>query len=300
MTYQVDNLQMIIFFDSVITNHLEEDELKWISQKKEKIEGNLNLSSFYIAFSTASRSIRKKPLLLSGQELEQANDLRNGFYPENWDQLHWVRSYFLLILANHKREAYENGLIKLFETATMEEQVSLYGTLPILPYPNFLVKLAIEGIRTNITTVFDAIALNNPFPTEFLPQAAWNQMVLKAVFMQRPLYRIYNADERANSDLSRMLIDFAHERWAAHRWVSPELWRFVAPFMDDNSFSDIEKTVNTGASLEKKAALLACASSNNKKADKLLAQYPEIRKDIDAGRITWTRIGQQQENKIKS
>ena len=74
---------------------------------------------------------------------------------------------------------------------------------------------------------------NNPYPAENLNEAAWNQMVLKAFFTEKPIDQIIGLDERANERLARTLSDYAHERWAAHRSVNPLLWRCVAPFINE-------------------------------------------------------------------
>ena len=88
---------------------------------------------------------------------------------------------------------------------------------PLLPYPEHFIDLAIDGLRSNITSVFNAIALHNPYPADYFAEAAWNQMVLKAVFVDSPLSHIQGLDARANDKLARMLGDYAHERWAAGR-----------------------------------------------------------------------------------
>ena len=58
-------------------------------------------------------------------------------------------------------------------------------------------------------------------------------MVLKALFVGSELGPIAGLDDRANPELARILIDYARERWAAGRPVTPELWRPVMPFADD-------------------------------------------------------------------
>ena len=78
--------------------------------------------------------------------------------------------------------------------------------------------------------VFEAVAHRNPYPAEHFAEPAWNQLVLKALFVGSPLDPIVGLDARRNPTLARMLCDYAHERWAASRPVSPELWRCVGPF----------------------------------------------------------------------
>jgi hypothetical protein len=113
------------------------------------------------------------------------------------------------------------------------KQSALYQSLPIMPYPKELTQRAAEGVRSNITSVFDAVAHHNPYPADYMDDDAFNQIVLKALFVGSPLYKIQGLDRRANRKLAKMLIEYAHERWSAGRVISPELWRPVGPFIDE-------------------------------------------------------------------
>src|SRR5690606_28796024 len=117
-----------------------------------------------------------------------------------------------------------------------------------------------------------------------------------AIFLQRPLYQIVGADERANDELAKILIDFAHERWAAGRQVMPELWRFVGPFLTEDNLKDIQKAIGSDNNLEKEAALLACSSSDLPAAQNLLEAHPEVKANIESGELTWEIIGERFSN----
>ena len=291
MSFQVNSQDISTFIKDIIKEQANEKELQWINQQEEKLQNNFRLQSFFLAFSSAARFVSRRNLQLTQERLIRSTEIHKGFQPGYWSLLQAVRTYFLLMLPVEDMGSYEKSLSQLFETADIDEQVTLYKALSLLPFPKVMAERAKEGIRTNITDVFDAIALNNPYPSDFLEQEAWNQMVLKAVFMQRPLYRIYGSDERANPELSEMLINFAHERWAANRKVTPELWRFVGPFMSSNQLSDIEKVLG-GDSIEREAGLLACYESNLPEAKNIINQYPLIKKEIKNCRLNWTFIGE--------
>jgi hypothetical protein len=64
---------------------------------------------------------------------------------------------------------------------------------------------------------FAAIACHNPYPFDWFDEDAWNQMVVKCVFVGAPLAGIVGLAERRNPSLIRMLRDFAAERNAAGR-----------------------------------------------------------------------------------
>ena len=296
MTHQVDISATKSFLKRIIREKVSDSGLVWLDQQEIKFGTHFQLRSFYLAFSSVPRFIGKDPVHLTADQKVEADGLRRGFQTEHWNLVQCVRTYLLLMLPAENADDYMATLTKIFETADMDEQISLFGALPLLSYPEMLIKRTADGIRTNITAVFDAIALYNPFPKDYLNEEAWNQMVLKAVFMQRPLYKIYGADERANPELARMLIDFAHERWAAGRQVWPELWRFVAPYADTINLSDIRRVVD-GDQLERKAGLLACALINEPEAEQLIDQYPEIKHEIQNNRLDWKMIGKEAEHR---
>jgi hypothetical protein len=138
--------------------------------------------------------------------------------------------------------------------------------------------------------IFEAVAHRNPYPVEEFDENSWNQLVLKAVFVESKLDRIQGLDARANPRLMRMLCNFAHERWAAGRSVSPELWRCVGPHADFDAVSDLSKVLNTGSDLERKAAALALAASPGPIGHAKLETAPRLATAVRARQFTWSDI----------
>lgn len=114
-------------------------------------------------------------------------------------------------------EAQEQLVKKAFQTSGNEERVALLRTLPLLPQPERFVPIAEEACRTNVVDVFEAIACHNPFPRLYFGELAFNQMVMKAMFLEVALAPIQGLRERNNDELRRMARDFAAERRAASR-----------------------------------------------------------------------------------
>lgn len=224
---------------------------------------------------------------LKSQE-KTASQLRQGFDPSGFTVVQASRVLLVLMIPADEEIRFLKILNNLFSTGEVNELIALYSALPILSYPALLKARASEGIRTNMTVVFDAVALNNPYPSEFLEDDAFNQMVLKAVFIERPLDRIYGLDARANEKLARMLSDYAHERWAASRYVTPELWRPVGPFIDDSLLKDIERLLEQGSELERQAAALAIQSSKLPKATELIPR--QLKVEAEKKEFDWHTI----------
>jgi hypothetical protein len=280
----------IDFLQEILQNRTEKTSLDWLAQQAQKIQSLGSSTSFFLAFSQASRYFKKTPLNLSLEQKQAASALIPGFDPSHWDLLQTARTSLLLHFPQEKTSWFK-AINQLFETADMHEHQALFAALPLLPFQEDLIPRAIDGLRTNISSVFDSIALNNPFPAQYFPEANWNQMVLKAVFMQRPLFRIDRFEERRNLSLATIASDFAHERWAAGRPVMAEIWRLVVPFFDQNFLQDIQKVIASGDLLQIQAAVLACSESDFAPAQALAASHPEILSEIQTGKINWQRIG---------
>ena len=277
------------FLLTLLTRQLPPRGLSWLQQQLENLKSE---KEFYLAFSMAPRFTGKQALSLSPAELEQASRLRPGFQPLGWTTDQTARTVLVLAAPHISPQAYVDMLNKVFSTADLHELATLYAALPLLPYPEQHVKRAAEGVRTTMTQVFDAIALDNPYPHDYLPEEAWNQLVLKSVFNVRPLYRIYGLDARRNEHLAHMLVDYAHERWAAGRTLTPELWRMVGPYLQPGHLADVRRLFQSPETIQHEAAALALAESPLPEAKALLGQHPELEENVRTGSLNWQIIGE--------
>lgn len=223
-----------------LVQHTAKESLSWLEQKREQIAQSATARVFFTAFSAVPRYTGKKDLKLTPKDLQAAQAVRSGWIPTHWSVDQAARTLLILALPQDDIEKYLRTLEQVFITADVGELVALYQALPLLPYPEQHIAHAAEGVRSNMTAVFNAVALQNPYPAEYFANLAWNQMVLKALFVGSPVHLIQGVDRRANPELAKMLIDYAHERWAAKRSVSPELWRLVGQGEGDTKKSKVE------------------------------------------------------------
>ncbi len=273
----------------------------WLQQRldpaaSEWFEGRLDAvregepQALHLAFGLVPRKTGKADLALPKLELLKAEDARPGWNPSGWSVDHAARTLLLLTFPPEDRDRYLETLDKLFSAGEVGELVALYQALPALPHQEAHVARAAEGLRTNIKPVFTAVAHRNPYPTERFDDARWNQMILKCLFIGVPLAPVIGIDERANPALARMLCDYAHERWAAGRSVSPELWRCVGPAADDRALEDLARVLRDGHEPEREAAVLALSASGHPAAKALLDEHRDLAAAAKSGRLTWAHF----------
>lgn len=289
--YEFDRLNT--FLKEVLRRNLTPDAWKWLENEGNAIRERNDIAKFNIAFVAMPRKSGKEVVRISAEEASQLTTILQGFAISGWTLDHLARVWLLMQLDPRQKEKYFDTIENLFLNAEMSELVALYSALPVLAYPESWRKRCAEGIRNNIGQVLDAVICNNPYPAGQLDDAAWNQLVLKAIFTEKPVLQIVGLRERMNRNLARSLSDYAHERWAAHRDVNPLLWICVVPFIDGNIFEDIRHLFSEGSVLEREAAALVCGETDYEPAKRLLAQYPDMRNAIQNKTITWEQIAEQ-------
>lgn len=174
----------------------------------------------YLALGQAGRQVGRAPLPV---DLAAAQAARPGWDPRGWSRDQAARALLVLALPPEPVEAWYATLERCFVNTTLEEQVALYQALPLLPHPDRLVARAAAGVRSSAEAVVAAVALDNPYPAEWLPDPVFHHLVLKCVFLGLPTARIVGLERRRHPELGRMLAHFVLERRLARRPVADEV-----------------------------------------------------------------------------
>ncbi len=264
---------------------------EWLDEVVDKVAGGAPDRYFFTRFSLAQRRVGKADLPLEAVDYAEAQELRRAWDPAGLTCDQAARAAIVLALPSDDPQTWLSTVDKLFASADVGESVALYRSLPLLPHPDLLAARCAEGVRTNIQAVFEAVAHRNPLPGEQLDEGAWNQMVLKAIFVGSELRLIQRLDDRTNERLASMLRDFAHERWAAGREVPLELWRCVGPHADDEAINDLARVLSQGSESERRSAALALATTPSPRAYELLESVPDLVALMDDDELTWETVG---------
>jgi hypothetical protein len=273
----------------IIKQNSSGDQWNWL-QEKSSPPKNATATQLNIAFTAVPRKTGKKIIEVTLDQERHIKTLLPGFSIHEWTIDRLCRVWLLAQLNADQKDSYIRIIEGLFLAAEMNELVALYSSLPLLSYPETWKLRCTEGIRSNIGSVLEAIMYENPYPAQFLDEPAWNQMILKAFFTDKNVVRITGLDERANERLASILVDYAHERWSAHRLVNPQLWRLVGKFIDEKYIADFEKLLQEGSDREKQAAALALSESNFIPAMKLLEKAGNPYRAIRDKTLTWDSL----------
>lgn len=274
---------------SWIERHATPEALAWLSAKRAELAHEPSARALSGAFGLVSRKLGKADLALDANDLDQAEAARPGWRPAGLSLDQAARILLLLGAANGP-EPFPARLQAMVSTADVGELIAIYKGLPLYPDAEDLVPLATDGLRTAMRAVFEAVAHGNPFPAERFSQSAWNHMVLKTLFIDSVLYPIAGLDRRWNEELAKILVDYAHERWAAHRPVTPELWRGVGRFADTPAIADLAQVLAGGNRSEQVAAALALSECTHPAAHEALGRRRDLADAIAGGGLTWNDV----------
>lgn len=274
------------YLSDILQLNLNNSEFQWLIDAVAQISEAKSKKDLYMTYSLCTSKIQNTPIADFGTqdfawktylETQKASTLE-------------ISRVFILSSALEAGDEFLKPVQQLIQVADKTELETFLKYLVFLPEPKNFNFAAVEALRTNIATVFNAISQYNPYPAQYFTTAEWNQMYLKAAFMQQDLKKIPEIEKMANKDLARIISDYAHERWAASRDVEPMFWRPVSNFLEGNLIDDIERLFKSDTEREQKAATLVCFHSNSDEAKKLLKTYDTHLQKVEKGNITWKNL----------
>jgi hypothetical protein len=202
--FQIKNLDLDISF--------AEEVDRWKAQQQAFLMKDP--SSFPVAFSLATRQTK--------------SCTEHVLLPEGWHPLTLLRAHLLLTPTVFERAM--DWIEETFRTADLGESLDLYRLLPLVDLDKARSKMLWrmgEGLRSNAPPIFEAVAHHSLLPSGLLGEEAWNQMILKALFIECPIQKIEGWQGRRNPTLDTMVLRFASERAMAHREIPADVWKLV-------------------------------------------------------------------------
>lgn len=181
-----------------------------------------------IVFARAGRVLGDGVVDLTSADLDRLG-AAGASMPGPWRTRDLGRAIVLLHVFSRLPDDRHTALVAaLVRRGEIGEQCTMLRILPALPEPGRFAEVAIDACRTNAEPVFASIAAFNPYPAAFFPDPAFDQMVLKAVFIGLPVDRIVGLKDRITATTAQMALDYAAERRAAGRDVPPDIDRILA------------------------------------------------------------------------
>jgi hypothetical protein len=199
----------------------------WLDAEIQRQQAGIDERKLIIALGMAGRKIGRADLALSEDDRLEAGAVRAGWQPEFWGTDEAARAAILLATYTGDEGAFAARVDRLSANAEVTELLAYLKAFAIFPAARQLHDRAREGVRSAVKPVFEAIACHNPYPFDYFDQAAWNQMVVKAVFVGTSIKNIAGITERSNPDLRQMLRDLISERQAAGRSVPADVRDYV-------------------------------------------------------------------------
>jgi hypothetical protein len=205
-------------FVSLVWSRAKPAALAWFEAALSDLDPVQERAHFLSALAAAGRRLGRDPVVPDRAESDRLAAEGLSPFPTGLGLDECGRGA-LILRALEKLPATERVEVAsdLYHRGEVRERQALLRVLAYLPSPTSFRDLAVEACRTSTSSVFEAIACENPYPAAHFPEPSFNQMVLKAVFGDLALSRIAGLPERVTPDLVRMAEDYRDERRAAER-----------------------------------------------------------------------------------
>lgn len=248
-----------------LKTRLPTEAFAWFDAELRGLQTKPEQARWFKALGMAPRKLGKADLQPTQSELQAAQALRQGLDPSEWSVDQAARIAFTLAFYQGDEAGFVQQVAMLVDTSEINELLAIFRGFALFPHPQALEPKAREAIRSTMRPVYEAMSHRNPYPLEFFDEAAWNQMIVKAFFLDSSIWQIQGVDERCNADLSVILILLVQERWAAGRFIAPEIWRCAVPYANAEGVAVILQAL-AGKALEQELQVIA----------KICLSHPEL------------------------
>jgi hypothetical protein len=211
---------------------LSPEGLTWLENAHTPVGSPVRESALMGYYAGAGRRMGKAALALDQGERLQVRELDEELILDHWGADEAARALLLLSLDHLPEEAFMGIAGRAYELGDSREQTSWLRAAILLPNSERFLATAVDACRTNILSLFEAIACENPYPARYFPDANFNQLLMKCLFNGLAIARVVGLGRRLNTELSRMANDYVDEREAAGREVPSDIWLALAPHVD--------------------------------------------------------------------
>ena len=252
----------------------------WFERAQASIARGVGAERFSELLSTASRHAarwqRGRDLEPTLVELDRAAEASEGWNPERWSLLDAARVFLVLSRSDLAEPTTSEALEEAFRYADVGEMCALHRAIQFLPHPERYLWRAGEGCRSSLRVVYESAACDTGYPAANFDAPAWRQLVIKALFVEAPLWRVHGLDRRLDAELARMALDLADERRSAGRNVQHELWLCLGTHAGERGRAAIERELQGSHALGRRAAAIALARAGAKDR---LSELARVEKD---------------------
>jgi len=250
---------------AALASRLTGDALDFFTKSAGEIAEGVEPARFSVLLAKASRYAPRQLLSPNAAEQAQARGILAGWSMARWSTLDAMRVVFVLSLADLAEAPGQAAIEEAFRYADEGESCALFRAIPLCPGAERFVWRVSDGCRTNMTSVFEAIAFDSPFPVTHFDDVAWQQLVIKAVFVGVNLACVHGLDGRLSPELARIALDLVEERRSAGRDVQSDLWMTLGKHAGERGLALIECELREGKTVGRCAAALALARAGETK-----------------------------------
>ena len=257
---------------------LDAKAMDFVRATQQEVNSGVTDARFTALISLSSRHIPRQLLTPSASECASAYKILAGWNPQSWNLLETVRVSLVLLHPDLRNDDFSERFSKWFTYADEGELCAYYRAIPLLPNPQRFVWRAAEGCRTNMKSVFMAVTCDSPFPSQCFDDIAWEQLVVKALFSETPLHRVYGLDGRLSTTLAHMVLDYMDERSSAGRDIPLDAWLCLGVYSDVRVDNAIQTALQSSSLKNRCAAILALGrAKRNDRLQQLLNDNTDSR-----------------------